>query len=1788
MPSPNLRYAIAQYSFDDTTFSEQLPTTSQDIRKLDLLIGDRICICGELDGWGFGRKFDDPRNEFGVFPLSCVEFVGQPLIVSTTDGILVGDEIAKVANEWWTKIKELLITTTEIYGFEELMESFNELFVIKRKIESGGIPSEELSKLRIRVAKLIDRGNMLLGLDVIIRDDRGAPLDADSLTLLRNYEAHITSQKLVNAEFRDKNEIGHFGVMLSIKSVELHSKHQCEISITLYDLEKKIFATDSYVFLWNPNTNRHADLNLKALFADFSREDIISEKRYVMVTRVVNIAPIESNNATIRKYGGDHITPQSYFCRQSYAFDILEVSFQSQNFEPKERVIFLNRDSLDLSTALKAFMITNRFPKNLGNDMESKILISTQMISGNSTEVKARHPHLFSRSPTAILKRVDRSSMAIDDPRNELYVTLLQGELSGKSSDRNIEARLNVVESNGNVLSNIFETTTVSGTQLATIYKSVVLYHTDKPQWTEPIKLILPNSASHDVYLRILFYSKKSYDKNKTEKGPFALGYIQLIHNAGLISDSEHELVVYKIENAQNFDDETTVYMGLPTTRKTLKDSGYSKPHAPGFSLSEKSFVMISTRACSTQLTQNEHLLNVLRWRMNCVNLHQSLSELSQPIGETEYEMVRFQSHLLDALFEIWHDRETIEKLVFDVIVAVLRLCEEQRHLQAARMFETYLRRFSFTTAALKILKCLNEYVTNEFDDNTEKARNAFKVMGSLFKIIVASRKCGIRFGDCENFEKRYKEYLRELMKSMVILMGEKESKKMTIQNTCLKNIPQIIDLIYESESSSADVLCGFILDLMKNFGANIVTRERLGFIAQIVETRFFSLAICRDLLLMPCAKIGLEIIELDNLAIEKGEFADRAAEFASVVAAILERLFNESMKTETGERELTEFILAVYRPLVQAMIRVIHDDKHTDDDARGHFFSVILALLDKMSAQMFDKYVELRPFDVDKRDFLIEMSQMIRDLLNRTAFPATWKDMLILQNKVIHKALRFVMSAVQKYFADDKFCPEVWYEYMMTVVSFVTQEGLNSRHEWVKHQDEDTRVQLRKGAAKDLRSMWFGLSLSQKLLYIPSMVGSFMKVSLVDDDETRDATIPIFFDMMQSEFNTSKAGSFNKFASELVSQLDTLVGEHSATKAFKEQFRQLSLKLCQSDKELMSNGGEELIERIDRLLTLLIEYYEVATNTECVDNLMSRIVQLMRYYDQYNHEELYVKYIYKLYTLHMSYGNNIEAAKSLLRHSNMIKFDNTKLPDWLEKRNLHRGSQTHQELKEKLLQEAGSLFSQGEDWEDAISVLSELVPVYENVMIDYAKLADLMQKIAKLYTSIDTNQRVFFYYYLVAFYGKGFPDYLNGHKFIFHSDKSEMHGDFTQRIMKMYENPTKIMNTDDNSNLINSPGKFIQVFNVEPVIENLRFENNPSINPLVKLYHRKYNIKTFEHSKMEERKETKWTNLEGHSEFMRNWLVKRRLEVAESLPADLTFSEIIKQPEPIYVSPLQYAVEQMRKKNKELSEMATTVEYNPKYDLKLLSRDILGVSNASVMGGVKNYEIFFTDECRNICECGEQSVIMELSSLIIEQVEILEYCCYIHSIRCSTEDSRQINEMMADAFDRHKNYVEKTFGNIRSRLPPGTSIRRRSSFHDSNLDLNTSMGDVSGMSTIKSTRAAVKNLLSSNKRSSGNVQMILQSRSMSASQTPTFDNISSAFRSSFGATKMAKSAPPPPPPPQSESPAPSVSPISFDGIRMRPHLASQTSLISYGCPPPLPPREEIDPNRTLKRNQKI
>lgn len=85
---------------------------------------------------------------------------------------------------------------------------------------------------------------------------------------------------------------------------------------------------------------------------------------------------------------------------------------------------------------------------------------------------------------------------------------------------------------------------------------------------------------------------------------------------------------------------------------------------------------------------------------------------------------------------------------------------------------------------------------------------------------------------------------------------------------------------------------------------------------------------------------------------------------------------------------------------------------------------------------------------------------------------------------------------------------------------------------------------------------MWFNLG-QHKILFVPGLVGAILEMALIPETELRKATIPIFFDMMQCEFYSSRIvegygdtkrdpahikANFTEYENEMIAKLDILV----------------------------------------------------------------------------------------------------------------------------------------------------------------------------------------------------------------------------------------------------------------------------------------------------------------------------------------------------------------------------------------------------------------------------------------------------------------------------------------------------------------------------------------------------------------------------------------------------------------------------------------------------------------------
>lgn len=132
--------------------------------------------------------------------------------------------------------------------------------------------------------------------------------------------------------------------------------------------------------------------------------------------------------------------------------------------------------------------------------------------------------------------------------------------------------------------------------------------------------------------------------------------------------------------------------------------------------------------------------------------------------------------------------------------------------------------------------------------------------------------------------------------------------------------------------------------------------------------------------------------------------------------------------------------------------------------------------------------------------------------------------------------------------------------------------------------------------------------------------------MTLLPEPELRKATIPIFFDMMQCEFYSSKyemesygdtkrdsshiKGNFIEFENEMIVKLDALFEGGKGDEEYKKMFHDTMVELC-AQHTTMNEEGIKFVKIVSRLMESLLEYRSIITD-ENKENTMSRTVNLL------------------------------------------------------------------------------------------------------------------------------------------------------------------------------------------------------------------------------------------------------------------------------------------------------------------------------------------------------------------------------------------------------------------------------------------------------------------------------------------------------------------------------------------------------------------------------------------------
>ena len=496
---------------------------------------------------------------------------------------------------------------------------------------------------------------------------------------------------------------------------------------------------------------------------------------------------------------------------------------------------------------------------------------------------------------------------------------------------------------------------------------------------------------------------------------------------------------------------------------------------------------------------------------------------------------------VLDALLIILMENtnERNDKQIFKTLVETIWLIteEDSKVSQFVPVLETYINEsFSALFAFDKLLRLLIDEVDNA-QINSQNVTKFMKCLLYIFKFIVKSWELFSKEKNEGDYEK-FQESLDQVFKSLERLMHTKSRDLVVAQRFCLKNlilsIPDLTKVYDETK------LALVVVNLNGKLEKGHLDDSKINTMKEVVLSPLFDNAQCRDIL-MPIMTKNISAF------MSSGE-----PELAPLVTENLGEILNKLNILESKENDVTILMSLCLSPLVLVMSNYFQGKSavgNADEQTRRNLANMI-ALLSLMQPDHYKKYVASFNFgDEATGRLLLKMSLMsifgvFKNLIEFPVFPSDWHVMTMLQNNVILKVLSQFASTITNSFTNGSaFEAPVWSLFFKCATTFIDQPTLQLENfmENKKLKILNTHGDMRQMMGKELNQMWFNLG-ENKIHFVPDLVSDVLKIALIDQLDLREATIPIFFDMILCE--KTKNANFQMFQDEFITQLDHFIGE--------------------------------------------------------------------------------------------------------------------------------------------------------------------------------------------------------------------------------------------------------------------------------------------------------------------------------------------------------------------------------------------------------------------------------------------------------------------------------------------------------------------------------------------------------------------------------------------------------------------------------------------------------------------
>ncbi|XP_072538135.1 dedicator of cytokinesis protein 5 isoform X2 [Salminus brasiliensis] len=1555
IPTKREKYGVAICNYD-----------AKGEHELRLQVGDTVHILEMFEGWYRGHTLHQ-KSQKGIFPATYihlkeakVEGTGKKETVIPTDLPLV-QELSATLREW-AQIWHSLYVNNKTTLFRTVQQMAYSLIEYRSQIVSGTLPKDDLVELQKKVTAKIDYGNRILGLDLVVRDEAGNTLDPECTSTVSLFRAHESASHSIDERIQEEKtrlqnlamrrqslfSTAHtYSLLMNLKNFVCNIGEDAELLMSLYDPDQSEFISENFLVRWDskgmPKEIEKLN-NLLALFTDLSSSDLIRPHLF-LVCQIIRVGCMELKEG--KKHTGGLRRPFGVA-----VMDITDIAHgkadddEKQHFIPFQQIAmetYIRQRQLIMSPLIPSRVIgeneplTAVFNKVIAtrevNHKGQGLFVTLKLLPGDLAQVQKNYPHFVDRS-TAIVRKMGFPEIILPgNVRNDIYVTLLQGEFDRgkKKTPKNVEVVMSVLDDEGNQIEKaIFPGAGYDG---VTEYKSVIYYQVKQPCWNETVKVAIPIEDVCRCHLSMTFRHRSSQDSRDKSEKPFGMAFVRLMKSDGTtLRDGKHDLIVYKVDVKKAEDAKT--YLTLPGCWAEVEEyetqSGKPFQNTSLIPVTKDSF-QISTLTCSTKLTQNVDLLGLLNWRSNPDKLEKNLQRLMEVDGG---EIVKFLQDTLDALFNIMmetSEKDTYDSLVFNALVFIISLIGDIKFQHFNPVLETYINKHFSATLAY------------------------------------------IFYGSSENGEEFFNS-IRTLFLSINSLMNRPLDEAVKIKGAILKYLPTIINDIQQvfDPVELSVLLAKFIASIPDSQ----LVRQKLGCMVKIVESDLFKLPDCRDVLL------PLLTDQLSGQLDDHSSKPDHEAcvQLLSTVLDMLDRKDVGPMRDHV--RLIMERLLRRVNRTVISMSR--------DSPLMGHYLACMTAILKQMEDTHYTHYISTFKTRQDIIDFLMETFIMFKDLMGNV-FPSDWMIINLLQMQVFLRAINLYSDVLNQYFLDPAhFHLQLWNNYFYLTVSFITHKSLQleafspEKRNKVLNKYED----MRKSIGFKLRDMWYNLG-PHKMKFIPAMVGPILKATLVPEPELRKAIIPIFFDMMQCEYHLSPNHTFQMFEHELITKLDQEVEGGQGDKQYKILLEKILLEHSRRHRYL-SQSGEELALLLSTLLENLLAYRTI-THDESPELRMSCTVNVLNFYKEKKREDIYIRYLYKLRDLHLDSENYTEAAYTLLLHAELLEWSDKPCAPHLIPRE-GASACTQQELKERLFQDIICCLDKGKMWEKAIKMSKQLAKMHENQMFDFMELSQLLKQQAQFYENIMHAMRPQPEYFAVGYYGQGFPSFLRNKVFIYRGKEYEWLEDFSLKLLSQFPNAVRMTSTSPPDDCVcNSSGQHIQSFTVKPVLNlPLQFKDK-GVPEQILNYYRTNEVDQFQYSRPFRKGEK-----DPDNEFATMWIERTTYLTAYCFPGILKWFEV-KSISVDEISPLENAIETMELANEKLSNLVQHQAYDRSLPVHPLSMMLSGIVDPAVMGGFANYEKAFFTEAYMKQHPEDLERIEVLKHLIALQIPLLDEGIQIH-----------------------------------------------------------------------------------------------------------------------------------------------------------------------------------------------